>query len=441
MASKPVDYLQMSDDDFLKSGSYPAAPAQKETKKEEDSSLGSNEEEDEADKDETGENDDSTGNADDNGQADDNDDGTEDSGDGEDDDTKQKSDQETGDTDPDADAGTKDKDDKSKSGSEGTEGDADKAGDQVGEDAATGAKASPEVLPEQAGKDLFQRLLASPIKANGKEITLKNVDEVVGLVQMGANYTRRMQELAPYRKTLMMLQKKELLDQDKLSYLIDLYEKKPEAIRKLVKDSGIDTLDLDNETNEEYTPTDHSVSDNAVAFQTTLEEVGSLDGGQEFIHQVNREWDENSKRAVWENPEILTIMHQQKALGVYDLIAAEVERQVSLGTIKPSVPFLQAYKTAGDALVAQGAFKHLEGSEKSAGKTTSETDSKTGQSGSDRKVIDRRAAAPKSQVANGDKAGAAGTQRTAGKSNKSQEPLNPLSMSDDEFLEKFRNRL
>lgn len=50
---------------------------------------------------------------------------------------------------------------------------------------------------------------------------VNSVDEAIQLMQMGANYTRKMQELQPHRKTLLMLENNGLLDEGKLSFLID----------------------------------------------------------------------------------------------------------------------------------------------------------------------------------------------------------------------------
>ena len=56
-------------------------------------------------------------------------------------------------------------------------------------------------------KDFYDKVMA-PIKANGHTIQLKNQEEVIKLIQQGANYTKKMQELAPYRKAALMLKDK-----------------------------------------------------------------------------------------------------------------------------------------------------------------------------------------------------------------------------------------
>ena len=81
----------------------------------------------------------------------------------------------------------------------------------------------------------YQRLLA-PFKANGKDIQVTSVDEALTLMQMGANYNKKMAALKPNLKVLKLLDTHGLLDENELNFLIDLKEKNPKAIMKLVKD-------------------------------------------------------------------------------------------------------------------------------------------------------------------------------------------------------------
>lgn len=106
----------------------------------------------------------------------------------------------------------------------------------------------------------FYEAVMSPIRANGKELQLKSPQEAVKLIQMGANYTQKMQGLAGYRKKIQMLKNADLLDDEKLNYLIDLASGNPEAVKKLLKDRKLDPLDLNMDENN-YVPGNHTVSD------------------------------------------------------------------------------------------------------------------------------------------------------------------------------------
>lgn len=286
-------------------------------------------------------------------------------------------------------------------------------------------EADPAVkLPTAEEAQGFYQKIMAPFKANGKTIELKTPEEAIQLMQMGANYTRKMQDLQPHRKALTMLQNNGLLDEDKLSYLIDLDKKNPEAIKKLIKDSGLDPLEIDTAIEPAYQPGQHQVTDQEVAFRTALEDLSSSDSGKQTIQLIDTTWDANSKEAIWQQPEIISAIQQQRELGIYDLITTEIDRQRTLGMIRPETPFLQAYKTVGDQLAA----------------ATTQAQGTQAQAKPEPKVIATTTAAPAKQVENDDKAGAASPTRTT-PSSKSKELINPLAMSDDEFLKKFDGRL
>ena len=169
----------------------------------------------------------------------------------------------------------------------------------------------------------FYEKIMTPFKANGKLITLKTPEEAIQLMQMGANYTRKMQAIAPYKKTLLMLENNGLLDENKLSFLIDLDKKNPEAIKKLIKDAGIDPMDIDTSTEPQYKEGSHKVSNEEAAFMTVLDDLKQSQDGMQTIKEINSNWDDASKNILWSSPDIMRTIHQQRENGVYQLIVDE----------------------------------------------------------------------------------------------------------------------
>ena len=301
-------------------------------------------------------------------------------------------------------------------------------------DAAPVVRSSKDMKPEELAS--FYDQVMKPFKANGREIQLRTPEEAIRLMQMGAGYGRKLQDMQPHLKTLRMLEKNNLLDQEKLGFLIDINSKNPEAIKKLIKDSGIDPLDLNMDDNANYRPTDHSVSDNEVAFAEALKDVSSQPGGRDTIQHINSTWDQKSKEFLWGNPEVLAVIQDQRANGIYDAIAAEIDRKKMLGEIAPTVPFLEAYKIAGDALVASKSLTQP-GSEPATQSSKPAPAAKADQQAG--RVLGTRTAAPKSSATNSDKAKAASSPTNS--SRKAKETINPLDMADDDFLKQFENRL
>lgn len=271
--------------------------------------------------------------------------------------------------------------------------------------------------------------IMKPFKANGKEIKLNSPEEAVRMMQMGANYGRKLQDLQPALKTLRMLEKHQLLDENKLSFLIDINNKNPDAIKKLIKESGIDPLDLNTEGEVTYRPVNRSVTDEEMSLQTALDDLKSREGGQETIIEVNTKWDNTSKQALWKSPELLKIIQDQKESGIYDQIVSEIDRQKLLGTLPPNTPFLQAYKTAGDTLVSQNKLAPTGTPSSTPAQTVIQPD----------KVIETRTAPVKSDVANNDKARAAAPSKAAPR--KAASTINPLQMADDDFMKQFEGRI
>ena len=271
----------------------------------------------------------------------------------------------------------------------------------------------------------FHDQVMAPFKANGKMIQLKSPEEAIALMQMGANYTRKMQEIQPHRKVLLMLENNGLLDEGKLSYLIDLDKKNPDAIKKLVKDAGLDPMDIDTSEESAYRVGNHRVSDEEAAFRGVLDELSNTDNGKQTLQVINSTWDQASKELLWKNPGVMNLINQQRELGIYDRILTEVERRKALGQVPINQPLLQIYQQVGQEMVAGNAFADIVQPAQQPRETVA--------------PVASRVVPPKPVVKNGDRATAAAPSKAAAKPAKVI--VNPLSMSDEDFLKQFQGRL
>lgn len=274
----------------------------------------------------------------------------------------------------------------------------------------------------------------APLKANGKTVEIQSLEELRQLASMGANFTRKMQDIAPHRKILAMLENNGLLDEAKLSFFIDLDKKNPEALKKLIKDSGVDPLDIDVSVEPAYQAGNHKVSDNEIAFRAVLEDLQSTPTGQETISLINSSWDQASKEELWKAPEVMATIQQQRENGIYDVISAEINRQAMLGKIPAGTPFIQAYLNVGNEMNARGAFTKVNvpnsaGVQNAPMQTTALVNA----------PVATRVVAPKPQVTNGAAASAAASTRQTQK--RVLPVVNLQSMSDDDFLKNWQNRL
>lgn len=287
-------------------------------------------------------------------------------------------------------------------------------------------------------KAIYDRIM-SPFKANGKMVKVDGPDDVIQLMQMGANYTKKIQALQPGLKVLRMLENHGLLDETKLSFLIDLHRKDPGAVKKMVKDSGVDPLDIDTSKDPGYKPGDYRVSDQEVAFVDAIREVGSDQGGRELVRTIQQSWDKGSKDAILKDPDILRVVNEQRINGIFGQINAEIERRKTLGRIRPNTPFLEAYRTVGEEMQQSGALLVQSGTTpqpaapNSGAKPAQKTGSSSSQTGN-RRTVDQRPAQRKPSDTRdvSDRIRAASpTPSSAAKAPPKE--FNPLSLSDEDF--------
>lgn len=236
-------------------------------------------------------------------------------------------------------------------GTEATEAPAEVAeGDEaeVPEEGEEGEEASQEEMDYRAAYEY----MTAPFKANGIEMKVDNPQQAVKLMQMGANYTKKMQQISPGLKIVETLKQEGLLDQNKINHLIDIYKKNPQAIAKLVEDSDIDLLSIDSEEAKSYVPNEYTVSDEEFRFQQVLDEIVEDPDGLELLRSA-QDWDVETKLDLQKSPDQLQVLVEQKKSGVYDLITQELERQKVFSPQLANMPFLGAYQAVGQYLLQQ----------------------------------------------------------------------------------------
>lgn len=240
-----------------------------------------------------------------------------------------------------------------------------------------------------------------PFKANGKEITPRNIDDVISLMQMGANYTKKMQAMAPLRKIYETLNKANI-DAENLNFLIDVNKGDTEAIKKLLQKHKVDPMELDmDKTN--YVPNNNIATDDEVEFGNVISEIqDSLPKIQEIMDKT---WDAESKKKLLDNKNLLLGLHQEIQMGRFDTIQKQVELEKTFGKYK-GVSDIDAYVD----LVTKFVQSQQKVQEQSASSTNSRTT---------KPVPDKSKAAPvRSKTKN------QGTTMT---------PKDLFSMSDEEF--------
>ena len=200
----------------------------------------------------------------------------------------------------------------------------------------------------------YKKIVGTPFKANGKEITVDSAEDAIKLMQMGANYHKQMQQLKPAKRIIAMLEQAGMLDENKLNHAIDIMSGNSAAIHKLIQERNVDVSDLYSDSEVDYTPNQHQVTDERIELDTLFNELNSTSHGQRVLQEVAGTWDEKSRYTIGQTPEILRLLSNQIESGIYDVIVAEVDKQRMLGNIPANAPMLQAYEQVGKYLQANG---------------------------------------------------------------------------------------
>jgi len=290
-------------------------------------------------------------------------------------------------------------------------------GAKPSEDAKTDDEVPPTEEPAIDYEAEYKKTMAT-FKANGQDMTPKNADDARRLMQMGANYHKKMAGMKPALKALKTLENNGLLDQAKLDFLIDIHQGKQEAITKLMKEKEIDPLDVDVQAESTYIPTSHGVSDAEVALDSVLESIETSPNYNKTLTAVTKEWDETSRNEAATNPQIIQVINGHMDSGIYDTVMSAVQYDRSMGKFS-GVSDLEAYKMTGNRLEQEGVLK-------------------TAANASQRKAPAQAPAAIDPGIEQKRKAQkkAASPIKASKKVSKLPPNFNPLDLSDEEF-EKF----
>lgn len=192
-------------------------------------------------------------------------------------------------------------------------------------------------------------------KANGQEFefTEDEIKEQFGKVfGQSMNYTQKMQEIAPWRKTISALKENEVSHED-VNLLIDVLKGNKDAITDVIRKSGIDPMELDinPETPSQYNPNEYGKSEHELAIDDV---VSSIEKDQEFSitqHVVDKQWDSASRQVMAQNPQMIQGLHNDIKSGLFDRVSpVAMKLKVLDGGSKSD---LEYYIQAGAQVTAQ----------------------------------------------------------------------------------------
>ena len=261
--------------------------------------------------------------------------------------------------------------------------------------------------------------ISAPFKANGMDMQVEDPNDIVRLMQMGANYQKKMAQLKPNLKLIKMLENNELLDEAKLNNLIDLSKKDPQAITKLISESTVDPLEIDKEAPVDYQPNNYSITDKEYNLDRILDDIKGSETFNRTINVLSKDWDVESRSTISDYPEIISVINDHMANGVFDQVNARLQQEKALGKLA-GTPDVEAYRLIAEDMHKNDSFKNLQPESIEPSKVSSKTDEKAD---ADRNK-QRKAVAPVKQTT----------------TKKAVSDGDFLGLSDDEFMKKYAVR-
>jgi hypothetical protein len=218
------------------------------------------------------------------------------------------------------------------------------------------------------------------------------------------------------------LENNQLLDEAKLNNLIDLSKKDPQAITKLIKESTVDPLEIDKEAPVDYKPNNYSITDKEYNLDKVLDEIKESETFNRTISVLTKDWDTESRSTISDYPEIIAVINDHMANGVFDQVNAKLQQEKTLGKLA-GIPDVEAYRQIAEDMHKNNLFKQSQPQPQSieTSKVSNESVPKQADADRDKK---RKAAAPVKQAP----------------SKKASSDDDFLGLSDDEFMKKYAVR-
>ena len=166
------------------------------------------------------------------------------------------------------------------------------------------------------------------VKANGTEYDF-TTDELKALAPKAMDYTKKMQEIAPWRKTISALKEQGLGESD-VNLMIDVLKGDKAAIEEVLKRTKVDPLDLDAESKEAYVPNTYGKDETYLAIEDVINQIKGDAEYATTAKVVDDVWDSRSRQTMAQNPDMIMGLHQDIKNGVYSKVAPLAEKMKAL---------------------------------------------------------------------------------------------------------------
>ncbi len=198
---------------------------------------------------------------------------------------------------------------------------------------------------------------AYTFKIDGQDITVSDPADINRLLERGLNSAAEAKLALPAQKLAQMLSNNKITTDAQLNHLLDIANGDKGALRQLLKDKGIDSYDLaspegEAKAEDEYKPTDHTVTDNTIALNRVLDSLQDSESFATTADVVMEQWDPVSRQVFMDNPNNFKVLNAQVADGTYEVINTEIKKLGIMGKLPAGESQFQIYQLVGNTMYA-----------------------------------------------------------------------------------------
>lgn len=153
------------------------------------------------------------------------------------------------------------------------------------------------------------------VRANGADFEL-TAEELVALAPKAFDYTKKMQQIKPYRELITAIED-EKLTKDDVNLLISAYKGDKDAIAEVLKKNNVDALDINTEDSN-YAPKNYGRSVEELEVTDALDSIKADKEYPITSHVMNSQWDDASREMLVKQPQLITELHKDVQSGRFD---------------------------------------------------------------------------------------------------------------------------
>jgi len=183
------------------------------------------------------------------------------------------------------------------------------------------------------------KIMPFDISVNGMKVRA-TMEELEAGFKKGMNYTQKMQEIAPHRQD-MNLMAEHGLNTDDLNLLIEAKKGNKDALGKLIANAKVDTMEIDAEASQDYTPENYAKPVANVEMEQVKSEILADTEVAPSVENALQTMPEDMYEMVSSNAMGMNSLYSDMKSGMYEKVMPEVLKQQALYGVRE--PTIQTY--------------------------------------------------------------------------------------------------